>query len=274
MSDYEIKRSLGSGSFGEVFLAKKDGRCFAIKKVRNADPTAKQEVKILRSVSHPHIIKYFGNFWERGMMCIVLEYADQGTFEKQVLGNLNRAEFAVWRSLSHLSSALMYLHAQRPKQILHRDLKPDNILGVNEWSKKEQSHRISWKLADFGIAKLLNRDAQEAYYGAEYEGVPTYMAPEVYDDYEQFSAASDVWSLGCVMAFRINKGRHVFYTQEDVQSYAGQDHVIDDDSYEDYSQDLLQLVFSMLSPDDDERPNAKDVQQETHLYDRQESGRH
>ena len=44
--------------------------------------------------------------------------------------------------------------------------------------------RISFKLADFGVAKLLNRDAQEAYYGAEYEGAPTYMAPEVYDDHE------------------------------------------------------------------------------------------
>eukprot|EP00092_Neocalanus_flemingeri_P064939 GFUD01078885.1.p1 GENE.GFUD01078885.1~~GFUD01078885.1.p1 ORF type:complete len:275 (-),score=49.33 GFUD01078885.1:169-993(-) len=274
MSDYEIKRSLGSGSFGEVFLAQKDGQCYAIKKVRNTDPTAKQEVKILRSVSHENIIKYFGNFWERGMMCIVLEYADQGTFEKQVLGNLNRKEYNVWRVLNHLSSALKYLHAQRPKQILHRDLKPDNILGVNEWSKEERSHKITWKLADFGIAKLLNRDAQEAYYGAESEGVPTYMAPEVYDDYEKFSAASDVWSLGCVIAFRINKGRHVFYTQEDVQSYAGQEHVVDDDSYEDYSQDLLQLVFRMLSADDDERPTAKDVQKETHLYDRQETGRH
>eukprot|EP00092_Neocalanus_flemingeri_P108893 GFUD01139878.1.p1 GENE.GFUD01139878.1~~GFUD01139878.1.p1 ORF type:complete len:275 (-),score=45.94 GFUD01139878.1:293-1117(-) len=274
MSDYEIKRSLGSGSFGEVFLAKKGGQCYAIKKVKNTDPTAKQEVKILRSVSHKNIIKYFGNFWERGMMCIVLEYADKGTFEKKVLGNLDREEYNVWRTLSHLSGALKYLHAQRPKQILHRDLKPDNILGVNVWSKEEQAHRISWKLADFGVAKLLNRDAQEAYYGAEYEGVPTYMAPEVYDDYERYSAASDVWSLGCVIAFYINKGRHVFYTPEDVQSFAGEEHIVDDDSYGEYSQDLLQLVFSMLSPDEDERPTAHYVYQETQLYDRREDGRH
>eukprot|EP00092_Neocalanus_flemingeri_P023158 GFUD01025111.1.p1 GENE.GFUD01025111.1~~GFUD01025111.1.p1 ORF type:complete len:146 (-),score=25.84 GFUD01025111.1:320-757(-) len=138
--------------------------------------------------------------------------------KKQVLGNLNIKEYSVWRALSHLSSALKYLHAQRPKQILHRDLKPDNILGVNEWSKEERSHAIMFKIADFGIAKLLNRDAQQAYYGAEKEGVPTYMAPEVYADYERYSAASDVWSLGCVMAFFMNNGRHVFYTQEDVQS--------------------------------------------------------
>eukprot|EP00092_Neocalanus_flemingeri_P054996 GFUD01064873.1.p1 GENE.GFUD01064873.1~~GFUD01064873.1.p1 ORF type:complete len:208 (-),score=35.64 GFUD01064873.1:271-894(-) len=207
------------------------------------------------------------------MMCIVLEYADQGTFEKQVLDNLNRKEYNVWRVLYHLSSALKYLHAQRPQQILHRDLKPDNILGVNEWSNDERSHKITLKIADFGIAKLLNRDAQQAYYGAKSEGVPTYMAPEVYADYERYSAASDVWSLGCVIAFYLNR-RHVFYTPEDVQSYAGQDYVVDDDLYEEYSQDLLQLLFRMLSPDDDERPTAHYVYQETQLYDRREDGRH
>ena len=242
--------------------------------MKNTDSTARQEIKILGAVSHPSIIKYYGHFWERGMMCIVLEYADKGTFEKQVLGNLGKQEYNIWRSLSHISDALMYLHAQRPQQILHRDLKPDNILGVNTWSKDERAHRILFKIADFGVAKLLNRDAQEAYYGAEYEGVPTYMAPEVYEDYEVYSEDSDVWSLGLVIAFYINAGRHVFYTQEDVQSYRGQEDVVDDDAFEKYSGDLLELVFRMMNPDAEERPTAEKVYEETQLYDRREDGRH
>ena len=132
MSGYEIKRSLGSVSFGEVFLAKKGRHCYTIKKVKNTDSTAKQEIKILRSVSHPRIINYFGHYWERGMMCIVLEYADKGTFENLVLGKFSKKEYIIWRALYHLSSALTFLHALRPKQVLHRDLKPDNILGINE----------------------------------------------------------------------------------------------------------------------------------------------
>lgn len=274
MSGYQIKRSLGSGCFGEVFLAKKGGRSYAIKKVKNSDPTANQEITILDSVSHPFIIKYYGHFWERGMICIVLEYADKGTFEEKVLGNLGKEEFNVWRSLDHLSSALKYLHALRPKQVLHRDLKPDNILGVNEWSKWEKRHGISFKLADFGVAKLLNRDAQEAYYGAEYQGVPTYMAPEVYEDYETYSEKSDVWSLGCVMAFYLNKGRHLFYTPEDVQSYGGHEHILDDEAFDEYTHGLLELVFRMLNPDADERPTAKEVHEETMLFDRPERGKH
>jgi len=268
MSSYEIKRSLGSGSFGEVFLAKKNGRCYAIKKVRNTDPTARQEIEILRSVSHPYIIKYFEHYMERGMMCIVLEYADQGTFEKKVRGNLNKEEYNVWRALAHLSSALGYLHALRPKQVLHRDLKPDNILGVNAWCKNEKRHLIAWKLADFGVAKLLNRDAQQAYYGAEYQGVPTYMAPEVYENYETFSEKSDIWSLGCVMAFYLNKGRHIFFTQEEVEYYGGREDILDNDVFEEYSQDLIELVFEMLSPDCSGRPSAREINSETHRFNR------
>ena len=77
--------------------------------------------------------------------------------------------------------------------ILHRDLKPDNILGVNKWDKSESKYLIAFKLADFGIAKLLNTYAQEAYYGAEYQDVATYMAPEVWQNYEQYSENSDIW---------------------------------------------------------------------------------
>ena len=81
------------------------------------------------------------------MMCIVLEYADRGTFEKKILENkLSKEEYNVWRTIEHLSSALEYLHALRPKQVLHRDLKPDNILGVNTWSKVEKKHCIAFKL--------------------------------------------------------------------------------------------------------------------------------
>ena len=193
MDDYKIIKELGSGSFGRVYHAQKNGKNYAIKKVENTCPTARQEIEILKQVNHRNIIEYFENFWEEGKICIVLEYADKGTLDKNIERSARSSEANVWRLMNHISSALEYLHAFRPRQILHRDLKPDNVLGVNEYSKKVGRHLINWKIADFGVPKLLKKDAQEAYYGAEDQDVATYMAPEVWQDYEQYTEKSDIW---------------------------------------------------------------------------------
>ena len=84
-SDYKIQKLLGSGHFGNVYLANKGGKSFAIKKVVNTERnTAQQEIKILKQVDHEHIIKYYDHFMENNILCIVLEYADVGTLEKAV----------------------------------------------------------------------------------------------------------------------------------------------------------------------------------------------
>ena len=247
-SDYKIQKLLGSGHFGNVYLADKGGKSFAIKKVVNTERnTAQQEIKILKQVDHEYIIKYYDHFMENNILCIVLEYADVGTLEKLVKTH-NKEEHSVWRAIDHLSDALAYLHARNP-QILHHDLKPDNILGVKRLSRFEKGHMTSLKLADFGVAKMLTREAQEEYYGGDAPGVPTYMGPEVLRDFETYSAASDVWSLGCVIAFFMRNGKHVFNSNEDVLYYkprmAG-DMIFDEERTNNYSSTLVQLVCSMI----------------------------
>jgi len=258
---YRMQRCLGSGHFGEVFLANKGGRSFAIKKVVNTEQnTAQQEIKILKQVDHKYIIKYFDHFLENGILCIVLEYADKGTMEKAAKTHC-KEEYDIWRSVWHLSSALAYLHSRSP-QILHHDLKPDNILGVGVYNKDEGQHLTSWKLADFGVAKMLTREAQEAYYGGDAPGFPVYMGPEVLMNFETYSASSDMWSLGLVIVFRMRYGEHVFNCNDDVLYYEpgmASDMIFTDDCYDNYSPELIELVLSMIETNPRNRPTAQYV---------------
>lgn len=173
---------LGEGAFGKVY---KETMAVAVKKIENFEKEeAVKEVETLMKLNHKYIIKCYGHHYEDNgrRLCIVMEYADQGTFTKLITqeaqdpGSVYFKEFNIWRFLSHLSSALDYLHTL-PQPILHRDLKPDNILG---WTDPADG-LIVLKLADFGLVRLLDENAQGDFYAQTLCGTPTYMAPEVCD---------------------------------------------------------------------------------------------
>ena len=250
-SQYTLGKHLGSGHFGHVFLAKKGARrSFAIKKVTNTEKnTARQEIAILKALDHPCIIKYYDHFMEGGVMCLVLEYADKGTFEQQVkAGRLDRSEWCVWRFIGHIAAGLEYLHNM---EILHRDLKPDNILGFNSTSGPgEQGTALTFKLADFGVAKLLDKKAQQRYYSATSKNhLPAYLSPEVYQDFETYTSGADMWSLGCVIAFYMRQGSHVFESKSEVTSYRlghATSKVFSPVMSSQYSKELLDLVYNLV----------------------------
>ena len=85
---------------------------------------------------------------------------------------MNKSEHQVWRFTNHMADALQYLHSQHPP-VIHRDLKPDNILG-----KRCNDGMIRWKIADFGVARLLSENAYGEHYAQTAIGTPIYMAPE------------------------------------------------------------------------------------------------
>merc|ERR1711971_1145833 len=199
---------------GETRTVGKDKMTVAVKKIENfrKREEALKEAETLMKLDHRFIIKWYGHHFEDNgrRLCIVLEFADRGTFTEVITeaaqdpGSNMSKEYNIWRGLSHLTDALNYLHTQ---PILHRDLKPDNILGVTH----PETGNIDWKLADFGLVKLLDENTQgDFFYAQSIKGTPNYMAPEVWTNYKGYTFSADIWSLGCVVAFRCNRGEHLF----------------------------------------------------------------
>ena len=120
---------------------------------------------------------------------------------------------------TQVSSALAYLHSVEPYPILHQNLKPSNILGVLVGLDNESGKQLIWKLADFGLAQLLNQRAKSRFYADNNgSGKYSYLAPEVVSDVEKYSSAADIWSLGAVISFYINS-QHLFSSPQNVLAW-------------------------------------------------------
>ena len=261
-----MSKFLGQGAFGKVFKERIGGVTCAVKRIKNYDELAMKEVVTLMQLNCYYIIKLRGFFMADcdRQLCIIMEFADRGTLGDYVRAEALKThtvcfkEHNIWRGLHHLALALSYLHNLKPRPILHRDLKPDNILGV--------SHRdggFDWKLADFGLATLLSENAQGRFYTSQVAGTPSYMAPEVWRDHTSFSFGADLWSLGCVLVFRCNNGRHLFDKGENVVSWRGARRGTVAPSHHttgsSYSSRLVGMVARLLNPDPKLRPSAEDV---------------
>ena len=208
-------------------------------------------MQVLERARHDHIIKIieFGQWGSK--LCIILEFADAGTLTDAVIrGTLSNQEVNIWRLIGHLAGALNYFHNQKP-HIMHRDLKPDNILGVRS------AGGISWKLADFGLAKLLTADAQGRYYAQSKCGTEIYMAPEVIDNFQDYTFFADIWSLGAVITFVCNR-RHFFTHPTLIQRWKKQATILPNQ----FSQPLIEIVASMLDPAERQRPSAAVIYQQ------------
>jgi len=211
---YQLVHVIGRGGMGAVWLARdvKLDIDVAIKLIRRdrAAPEARgrllQEARAAARIGHPSIVRVF-DFGETagGDPYIVMELL-HGEPLSSVLARKQRLSPNVAVStLLPVASALVAAHA---KGIVHRDLKPDNILLVTN----EAGAPVP-KLLDFGIARLLDSDAERRFtLAGEVLGSPDYMSPEQARGEVDVGAPTDIWAF-TVMFYEAISGRRPFHGQ-------------------------------------------------------------
>lgn len=189
---YRLMKMIGKGAFGIVYLGIHllTGLPVAIKAIdkkymqdENSKQKVLQEVAILKQANHRNIIQLLEMFENPTHLFIVLEYASQGDLYNFVKNKGKLGEELAKKIFVQIVAGIKYCHQN---QILHRDIKLDNIL---------LDHNFVVKICDFGVSRFV----EEGQVIKEQCGTPVYVAPEVitgkgYEGYD-----SDIWSLGVVL---------------------------------------------------------------------------
>ncbi|CAH2237610.1 serine/threonine-protein kinase fused [Pararge aegeria] len=202
MDNYIVLSFIGEGSFGRVFKAKhKDTDAIvALKVIRKKGRSSKdlknlrQECDIQRELNHPNVIRMIDSFDTESELVVVTEYAEKelhSILAKEGCLNEENVKKITW----DLVSALYYLHSHR---VLHRDLKPQNVLLDNIGRAK---------LCDFGLARIMTNATHIL---TSIKGTPLYMAPELIDE-KPYDHQADLWSLGCIV-YELMAGQPPFCT--------------------------------------------------------------
>ena len=194
--NFEIVRFLGKGC-SDVYEVRSlnDGQTYALKVIEKVDDDTfdllNKESVLHATLSHPNIIKYYSSFRfkKEHLFIIWMEIADSPLTSQ--MKNLNLVQ--VLALFKQICQGLDYLHN---KDIMHRDLKPLNILIKDGLAK----------LCDLGMAKIIdkNHKNEDSYYGT----IP-YYPPEVWNN-QDVDEKSDVWATGIIFHQMLAQGIHPF----------------------------------------------------------------
>lgn len=199
-SDDSIKRykrleKLGEGTYGLVYKAQDlvTKKVVAIKKIKldsneeGIPATTMREISLLSHLKHPNIVDMSGCIYSMGELYLVFEF--MACDLKGYVDSLPHTEYLKTKLLKkfsyYLTEGIRYCHSRR---ILHRDLKPQNILVSND---------LEIKIADFGLGREHGLPIDEL----THEVVTLwYRPPEILLGKKKYSGACDVWGLGCIIA--------------------------------------------------------------------------
>jgi serine/threonine protein kinase len=195
---YTITRQLGSGGMAEVYLAHDPmlDRNVAIKVIHpnlvseaDFEQGFRREARVVASLRHPNIVQVYEFDLYNGEPFMVMEYLEGGTLKDRLAEYRSRKETVPLEEararLTTIASGLDYAHQ---RDLVHRDLKPGNILFTANGDPV---------IADFGIAKILGDPSQMTVSG-KLVGTPAYMSPEQASS-KAIDRRSDIYSLGVIL---------------------------------------------------------------------------
>jgi Serine/threonine protein kinase len=202
---YTIDHEIGRGGMASVYLAQdvRHGRPVALKLLHPELAAAigaerfLREIQVVARLRHPHIVPLYDSGDAAGQLYYVMPYVKGETVRQRIARAGRFAPDDAVRLVREIADALEYAHAEG---IVHRDIKPDNIM-------LDERHAI---VMDFGIARALTDDKDRPLTGTGLlVGTPAYMSPEQVTGETNIDGRSDIYSLGCVL-FEMLAGKPPF----------------------------------------------------------------
>ncbi|KAF8664522.1 hypothetical protein HU200_054702 [Digitaria exilis] len=199
--NFALERKLGEGGFGAVYqgFLKDQNLNIAIKRVAKGSTQGKKEyiseVKIISRLRHRNLVQLVGWCHEHGEFLLVYEFMPNRSLDTHLYCNSNILPWPLrFKITISVASALLYLHEEWEQCVVHRDVKPSNVMLDSSFNAK---------LGDFGLARLVDHDRGSQ--TTVIAGTMGYLAPECVTT-GKASKESDVYSFG-ILALEVACGR-------------------------------------------------------------------
>ena len=205
ITDFQILKELGAGSFGHVYLVKhKVTKAeYAIKAIdkrnktnQEEKPYFRREIEVMYKIHHPNVVKLYGHFEDNNYCYFIMEYISKGNVYGLIPSDKKKRinPKVVATLMKDVISAVYYLHNMNPI-IIHRDIKPENVLLADN---------LVAKLTDFGWSNYMQEDEKRT----TVCGTPIYLAPEIIKE-QGHDEKVDIWCIG-VLLFELITGNVPF----------------------------------------------------------------